>query len=104
MAHWKVDVINEALAANDMETELRLCQTLPPQSHFGESFSAQLTNKVGLLGCHTRGSDIVIVIYYCVLIWPELRNALSIVKALAMIPLRQGWMSQRVLANCVTEH
>ena len=84
VANWKVDVVREALAAHGIETELRPCLTSPTQSRRRASFSARRTKKDALAGFHARGSDVVIDIEHCVLIRPELRAALGLVKALAI--------------------
>ena len=109
---WKVDVIREALVAHGIKTEMRPCLTSPPESRRRVTFSARRTKKGAFAGFHARRSNLVIEINHCDLIQPELRDALPIVKALAvagasrkgtlafrLIPLRQGWMSRCVVAN-----
>ena len=97
VANWKVDVVREALAAHGIETELRPCLTSPTQSRRRASFSARRTKKDALAGFHARGSDVVIDIEHCVLIRPELRAALGLVKALAMTGAsRKGEISVQI--------
>lgn len=85
VADWKLDVVARALAAQDIETELRPIITCPPRSRRRASFSARRTKKGATAGFHARGSDAIVEIPDCQLISDDLRPALDAAKALAAI-------------------
>ncbi|MEO1918821.1 MAG: class I SAM-dependent RNA methyltransferase [Paracoccaceae bacterium] len=85
LADWKTDVVRNALAAHDLESEFRPIITSPAQSRRRATFAAQRTKKGVLIGFHGRASDTVIAIPSCKLLHPEIMATLPAMEALTKI-------------------
>lgn len=85
VADWKLDVVRNALSAQDIETELRLIVTSPARSRRRAVFSVRRTKKGAMAGFHARASDVICEIPACQLLHPDLLPALKIAEALAVI-------------------
>ncbi|EIE50092.1 RNA methyltransferase [Salipiger aestuarii] len=85
VADWKTGVVRHALAAHGLDTEFRPIAVSPPQSRRRASFSARRTRKGALAGFHMKGSDVIVSVPDCLLVQPELAQALPLVEALSML-------------------
>jgi 23S rRNA (uracil1939-C5)-methyltransferase len=85
LADWKTDVVRNALAAHDLESEFRPIITSPAQSRRRATFAAQRTKKGVLIGFHGRASDTVIAIPSCKLLHPDIMATLPAMEALTKI-------------------
>ena len=76
---------------------MRPCLTSSPESRRRVTFSARRTKKGAFAGFHARRSNLVIEIDRCDLIRPELRDALLMVKVLAIAGAsRKGTLSVQI--------
>ena len=85
LADWKTDVVRNALAAHDLESEFRPIITSPAQSRRRATFAAQRTKKGVLIGFHGRASDTVIAIPSCKLLHPDIMATMPAMEALTKI-------------------
>ena len=100
VSDWKTDVVKYALDAQGLETEMRQIQTSQPMSRRRAAFSARRTKKGATAGFHARGSDVISEIPDCVLLLPELRDGLGVVKELAAVGgSRKGELSVTVAVS-----
>lgn len=83
VADWKVDVVRQALAAQDVETTFRPIHSSPARSRRRAVISARRTKKGAMAGFHQRASDVITEISECQLLHPDLLPALEVAKALA---------------------
>ncbi len=98
VAKWKSDIIEQALAAQGIHTEIRPMLTSPAQSRRRATFAARRTKKGSMSGFHGRASGTVIEIPDCKLVEPELLSARAIAEALAEV----GGSRKATLAVTVT--
>ena len=97
VSRWKVSIVEQALAAHGISTELHACLTSPIGSRRRATFSARRTKKGVMAGFHARSSDIIVEISNCQLIQADLVAALPIIEALALITTsRKGELSAQV--------
>ena len=97
VSSWKVAVVEQALAARGISTELYACLTSPIASRRRATFSARRTKKGAMAGFHARGSDVIVEIANCQLLHADLVAALPIVEAFAVIGTsRKGELSAQV--------
>ena len=85
VANWKMEVVERALAAHGIETQMRPILTSPAQSRRRAAFSAKRTKKAAIAGFHKKQSDIVIAIPNCQLVHPDVMAALPLVEELAVV-------------------
>ena len=85
VAKWKMGVVERALAAHGITTQMRPILTSPGQSRRRAAFSAKRTKKAAIAGFHKKQSDIVIAIPNCQLVHPDVMAALPLVEGLAVV-------------------
>lgn len=85
VAEWKVGVVQQALAAQGLETTFRPILTSPPQTRRRASLSVRRTKKGAMAGFHAKGSDVIVQVPDCQLLHPELMQAMAVAEKLAMI-------------------
>lgn len=85
VAAWKVEVVRNALAAHELETDLRVIQTSPAQSRRRATFAARRTKKGAMAGFHGRASDVLVEVPDCQLVDPDLLPGLKVAEELALI-------------------
>ncbi|MGH1464019.1 MAG: class I SAM-dependent RNA methyltransferase [Cognatishimia sp.] len=94
VANFKVDVVQNALAAQGISTEFRPIETSPVQSRRRAVISARRTKKGAMAGFHMRASDVICEIPDCQLLHPDLMSALGIAERLAIVGAsRKGALS-----------
>lgn len=98
VATWKTAIIEQALAAQGIHTDIRPIVTSPAQSRRRATFAARRTKKGTMSGFHGRASGTVIEIPGCQLVEPALLDAREIAEALAEL----GGSRKAVLAVTVT--
>jgi len=98
VARWKTALIEQALAAQGVHTEIRPIVTSPAQSRRRATFAARRTKKGAMSGFHGRASDTVVEIPDCKLVEPELLAARPIAEELAEL----GGSRKATLAVTVT--
>ncbi|MGB5865993.1 MAG: class I SAM-dependent RNA methyltransferase [Sulfitobacter sp.] len=98
VADWKTTLIEQALAAQGLKTEIRPIATSPAQSRRRATFAARRTKKGTMSGFHGRASGTVVEIPDCKLVEPELLLARDICEALADL----GGSRKATLAVTVT--
>lgn len=98
VAAWKTEVIEQALAAQGIRTEIRPIVTSPAGSRRRATFAARRTKKGTMSGFHGRASGTVVEIPGCTLVLPELLAARSIAEELAEL----GGSRKATLAVTVT--
>ena len=98
VAHWKLDVVRNALEAQGLETVLRPITTSPPQSRRRATFAAKRTKNGAMAGFHARASDVVIEVPGCQLVQPDVLAGLPIAEKLAVV----GTSRKAALAVTVT--
>lgn len=72
IAHWRHDVVRDALRAHGIETDFAPMHVSPPKSRRRATFSARRTRKGATAGFHARGSDVIVEIPDCRLLHPDL--------------------------------
>lgn len=82
---WKRDQVTRALHAQGLETDFRPLITSEPQSRRRAAISARRTKKGALAGFHARASDVIIEVPDCILLHPDLVQALEVAESLARI-------------------
>ncbi len=85
VADWKLQVIEQALAAHDLDTQLNATVTSPIKSRRRAAFSARRTKKGAQVGFHARASDTIVDIPNCQLLDPSLLAAVPIIAELAQL-------------------
>lgn len=85
VAKWKMEVVERALAAHGITTQMRPILTSPAQSRRRAAFSAKRTKKAAIAGFHKKQSNIVIAIPNCQLVHPDVMAALPLVEELAVV-------------------
>tara|TARA_R110002094_G_scaffold58461_1_gene69511 strand:+ start:995 stop:2212 length:1218 start_codon:yes stop_codon:yes gene_type:complete len=85
VAAWKQGIVQAALDAHGLETELRPITSSPPQSRRRATFAAKRTKKGAMAGFYGRGSDVVIEIPDCKLVHPDLIAGLDVARELAIV-------------------
>jgi 23S rRNA (uracil1939-C5)-methyltransferase len=98
VASWKTAIVEQALAAQGIHTDIRPIVTSPAQSRRRATFAARRTKKGTMSGFHGRASGTVIEIPDCQLVEPELLAAREIAEALAEL----GGSRKATLAVTVT--
>lgn len=85
VAEWKQDVVQQALAAQGINTAFHPIITSPAQSRRRATLSVRRTKKGATAGFHGRASDVIVQVPDCQLLHPSLLPALPMAEALAMI-------------------
>jgi len=85
VANWKQEIVRTALAAQNIEADLRLIATSPPRTRRRAVFTGRRTKKDALVGFHARGSDTITEIPDCHLLHPDLLAVVPALKALTII-------------------
>ncbi|WP_299563074.1 class I SAM-dependent RNA methyltransferase [uncultured Sulfitobacter sp.] len=85
VADWKTEVVRLALAAHDIETQIRPILTSPAQSRRRATVAAKRTKNGAMAGFHGRASDIIIEIPDCKLLDPRLMAGTPIAEELAVL-------------------
>lgn len=97
-ARWKRQVVETALAAHDIYSEIAPIITSSPFSRRRATLAARRTKKGAMAGFHARGSDTIIEIPDCRLLHHELMAALPLAEDLAL----EGTSRKAALAVTVT--
>lgn len=84
VAVWKQGIVENALAAQGLETTFRPIHTSPAQSRRRATLAVRRTKKGALAGFHGRASGVITPIPDCQLLDPELIAAIPLAEALAM--------------------
>ena len=91
---WKTSIVEKALAAHDLNAEIRPIKTSPPMSRRRITLSAKRTKKGATAGFHGRASDVIVEIPDCQLIHPNLLPSIEVAKRLAVVgSSRKGELS-----------
>nr|WP_321249918.1 class I SAM-dependent RNA methyltransferase [uncultured Ruegeria sp.] len=98
VADWKVEVVRNALAAQDLSAPMRPIHTSPERSRRRATIAVRRTKKGTLAGFHGRASDTITEIPDCQLLDPALVAAVPIAEALAVL----GGSRKGVLAVTLT--
>lgn len=85
VADWKVGIVRHALSAQGIEADFRPIETSPANSRRRAVISARRTKKGAMAGFHMRASDVLTEIPDCQLLHPDLKPALGIAEALAIM-------------------
>lgn len=85
VAQWKVGIVEQALTAQGLTTEIRGIATSPPNSRRRATLAVRRTKKGALVGFHAPKSDVITPIPNCHLLTPALMSALPIGEALAAV-------------------
>ncbi len=96
---FKVDVVRQALAAQDIHADFRPIKTSPPRSRRRATLAAKRTKKGALVGFHVRASDTITEIPNCHLLSPEILAARPAISDLAIA----GASRKGALAVTVTQ-
>ncbi len=98
VAAWKQEVVQNALTAQGIETQMRPIVTSPAQSRRRATFAARRTKKGAMAGFHGRASGVIVEIPDCQLVLPEVKAGLSVAERLAIV----GASRKAALAVTVT--
>ncbi len=79
---WKEEVIRKALAAQGIETVFRAPHVSPLQSRRRAVFAGRRLKKGALVGFHARGSDVITAVPGCLILHPDLIEALPLLEDL----------------------
>lgn len=85
VARWKTEIVEKALAAHGLSTDILPIKTSPSRSRRRVTLSARRTKKGATAGFHGRASDVIIEILDCQLIHPDLLPAIDVAKRLAVV-------------------
>ncbi|MEM1352606.1 MAG: class I SAM-dependent RNA methyltransferase [Pseudomonadota bacterium] len=99
VAHWKVELVRRALAAQNLETVFRPIATSPSRTRRRAGFAARRTKKGATVGFFARGSDVNVEIPDCQLVTPALAGGVEVARALAAV----GASRKSVLSVMVTD-
>jgi 23S rRNA (uracil1939-C5)-methyltransferase len=87
VAAWKAQVIETALAAHDLKTEIRPTLTSPARSRRRATLAGRRTKKGALVGFHGRRSDVIVPLTDCHVLAPPL---MALIPTLAEITQTGG--------------
>ncbi|MGH1576081.1 class I SAM-dependent RNA methyltransferase [Planktotalea sp.] len=100
VADYKQQIVQSALEAHGIKTELRPIETSPAQSRRRATFAVRRTKKGALWGFHSRGSDTVIAVPDCQLVQKDLLLVAPLLDDLALIGgSRKGEMAVTVTTS-----
>jgi 23S rRNA (uracil1939-C5)-methyltransferase len=95
---WKQQVVDAALAAQGITTQMRPIHTSPPNSRRRATLSARRTKKGALAGFHGRASDVIVEVPDCRLLDPRILAGIHVAEKLAI----QGASRKSELAVTLT--
>lgn len=98
LARWKQEVVETALAAQGLTTELRPIHVSPPRSRRRATLAGRRTKKGALIGFHARRSDTIVPLSDCDVLHPDL---MAVLPALAEMT-RLGASRSATLAFALT--
>lgn len=84
VADWKQDVVRTALAAQNIEADIRKILTSAPNSRRRAVLTGRRTKKDALVGFHARGADTITEIPDCHLLHPDLLAVIPALRALTV--------------------
>ncbi|MFT4784744.1 MAG: 23S rRNA (uracil1939-C5)-methyltransferase [Paracoccaceae bacterium] len=97
VAHWKMGIVEHALAAQDVTATFRPLISSAPHTRRRATFSGRRTKKGALVGFHSAGSTAVIAVPECLLVTPALLAAIPIVEEITILGgSRKGELSLTV--------
>ena len=85
VAAWKQEIVQYALKAQGLETDLRPIITSPTRSRRRATLAARRTKKGSMVGFFGRGSDVITEVPECQLLDPALLAGLPVAGALAVL-------------------
>lgn len=85
VAGWKLDVVETALRAQEIDTNVAQIETSPIKSRRRATFSARRTKKGATAGFHARASDTIVEIPDCILVDPDVLAGREIAAELAVV-------------------
>lgn len=85
VAEWKQDVVISALAAQNLDAEIRKIQTSPAASRRRAVFTGRRTKKGALVGFHARASDVVSEMPDCKLLKHEILAVVPLLRKLTVL-------------------
>ena len=85
VAGWKMGVVQNALNAQEIVTNIAQIDTSPTHSRRRATFSARRTKKGATAGFHARASDTIIEIADCILLDPEVLAGREVAAELAVV-------------------
>jgi len=85
VAAWKQEIVQYALKAQGLETDLRPIITSPTRSRRRATLAARRTKKGSMVGFFGRGSDVITEVPDCQLLDPALLAGLPVAGALAVL-------------------
>lgn len=85
LAEWKAGTVVRALAAHGLDAPIRPTLTSPPRSRRRAVFAGRRTRKTALVGFHARRSDAIVAVPHCLVVRPEIRDALPTLEALVRL-------------------
>ena len=97
---FKLDVVRTALAAKQIETDLRPIVTSPAQSRRRATLAVRRTKKGAMAGFHGRASDVIVEIPDCRLLDPVLIAGIPVAEALAtQVGSRKGVLTMAITVS-----
>lgn len=100
VADWKVQIVENALAAQGITLKASAIATSPAYSRRRASLSARRTKAGVTLGFHMRGSDQVIAVPHCMLLTEELKATFPALEELTKLGAsRKGELSLAVTTS-----
>ncbi|MFT7593668.1 MAG: 23S rRNA (uracil1939-C5)-methyltransferase [Paracoccaceae bacterium] len=85
VAAWKQEIVQNALQAQRLETNLRPILTSPTKSRRRATLAARRTKKGSMVGFYGRGSDVITEVPDCQLLDPALLAGIPAAGALAVL-------------------
>ncbi len=85
VADWKAGIVEAALNAQGIETEIRPTVTSAAKSRRRATLTARRTKSGAIVGFHAHASDVIVPVTQCELIHSELMNALPLCKEMAVL-------------------
>lgn len=84
VADWKLEIVERALAAQGLETQMRPILTSPPRSRRRATIAARRTKKGAMAGFFARGSDVIVEVPDCQLVDPGLLPGFEVAREMAI--------------------
>lgn len=95
VADWKIGIVRQALEARELPAPITGIATSPPRSRRRATLHGIRTKKGGLVGFHAKGSGQITSIPSCLLLTPELMDALPMLEG--FVPLAASRKSEIAL-------
>jgi 23S rRNA (uracil1939-C5)-methyltransferase len=94
VAGWKISVVEAALRAQEIDTNVAQIETSPTNSRRRATLSVKRTKKGAMSGFHARGSDVIIEIPDCKLLDPLVLAGREVAEDIAIVAgSRKGALS-----------